>query len=192
MSSESPFKVAVRDLPATRRIEITPVFVAEAVQGMPMRDALDGDAAAERDGGAAELELYEDGTSVFAHGSITGQVTVACSRCIGPVAIPIDERVRVTFLPAHELPAEPDEEGEEGVELASDDLDVFPYDGETVDLEPLVREQFVLAVPFAPLCREDCAGLCPQCGADRNVAPCQCEKPIDPRFGPLAGLKLPT
>ena len=199
MSSESsPFKVAVRDLPAQRRIEIPAAFVAEVVKGMPMREALEGDPAVDQDGGVAELELYEDGTSVFAQGSITGRVTVACSRCVGPAVIPLDERVRVTFLPAAEMPADDDGDGkdaegeEEGVELASDDLDVFPYDGETVDLEPLIREQFVLAVPFAPLCREDCKGLCPQCGTDWNTGTCSCEKPIDPRLAALKGLKLPS
>ncbi len=187
----SPFRVADRDLPAHRELVVTPAFVAEATRGLPLRDALDGDAATEGDGGAAALELYEDGENVHVHGTIRGQVTVACSRCVGPVAVRLDEAVRVTYLPAHAMPA--DEPGDDdGVELAEDDLDVYPYDGETVDLEPLVREQFVLAVPFAPLCREDCLGLCPQCGADRNFAPCACEKPLDPRFAALAGLKLPS
>lgn len=195
----NPFRVAVRDLPATRRIEVSATFVDEAVKGMPLRDALEGDAAVGADGGVAELELYEDGENVFAQGSITGTVTVACSRCVGPAAIKFDERVRVTFLPAHQMPADDAEaaggeggESGEGVELAENDLDVFPFDGETVDLEPLVREQFVLAVPFAPLCKEDCRGLCPQCGVDRNVTSCTCERPVDPRFAALQGLKLPS
>jgi uncharacterized protein len=81
---------------------------------------------------------------------------------------------------------------EEGPEVREEDLDVFPFDGEKIDLEPLFREQFVLAVPFAPLCREDCKGLCPQCGIDRNTGTCNCEKPIDPRLAALKGLKLPS
>jgi uncharacterized protein len=189
----SPFRVLVRDLPASRRIAVTPAFVAEAVKGLPLRDALDGDAATLEDGGVAEIELYSDEENVYATGKVKGTVTVACSRCVGPCAITLDEPVHVTFLPAHAMPEELDEDSaDEGVELAENDLDVYPYDGETVDLEPLVREQFVLAVPFAPLCREDCLGLCPQCGADRNHAPCSCEKPVDPRFSALQGLKLPS
>ena len=82
--------------------------------------------------------------------------------------------------------------GEEGVEISHDDLDVFPFDGETIDLEPLFREQFVLAIPYAPLHDEACKGLCPQCGINRNSATCSCEKPIDPRLAPLKGLKLPS
>lgn len=192
----NPFRVLVRDLPATRRIAVTPAFVAEAVKGLPLRDALggdDGEAATLEDGGTAELELYGDGENVHASGRVTGKVTVACSRCVGPVALELDEPLHVTFLPAHAMPSELDEDSAgEGVELAENDLDVYPYDGETVDLEPLIREQYVLAVPFAPLCREDCLGLCPQCGADKNHAPCACEKPVDPRFAALEGLKLPS
>lgn len=189
----NPFRVLVRDLPATRRIAVTPAFVAEAVKGLPLRDALDGEASTLDDGGVAEVEIYGDEENVHASGKVKGIVTVACSRCVGPAHITLEEPVHVTFLPAHAMPAQLDEDSaDEGVELAENDLDVYPYDGESVDLEPLVREQFVLAVPFAPLCREDCLGLCPQCGADRNNAPCACEKPPDPRFAALQGLKLPS
>lgn len=188
----TPFLVAIRDLPAHSRVEIPSTFVAEAVGGMPMRDALEGEGDTAADGGVVELELNQDGTQVLAQGSVTGQVTVACSRCVGPTAIAIDERVYVTFVLEKDLPVREEGADDDGVELEGDELDVFPYDGETLDLEPLIREQFVLAIPYAPLCREDCAGLCPQCGIDRNKSSCACERPIDPRFGPLTGLKLPS
>ncbi len=190
--ANNPFKVAMRELPASRRIEVSSAFVAEAVKGLPLRDALDGDDVTGGDGGTAELELTEAGENVYAQGSVTGAITVACSRCVSPVAVRFDEPVRVTYVPAHAMPADDVAPTDEELELAQDDLDVYPHDGETVDLEPLVREQFVLAVPFAPLCREDCLGLCPQCGSDRNHTPCVCEKPIDPRFVALQGLKLPS
>ncbi len=97
----------------------------------------------------------------------------------------------MTFLPPSEMPSDDDEAGEDGAEVADGDIDTFPFDGETLDLEPLLREQFVLAIPYSPLCREDCKGLCPQCGIDRNTGTCACEKPIDPRLAALKGLKLP-
>lgn len=206
----NPFKVAVRDLPASRTVAISAEFVDAAVKGMTLRDLLEGEGIAD-DGGKAELELYEDGENVFAHGHIVGAVTVACGRCVSPATLRFDEPVRVTFLPAEKMPKDRDERDErdadeadakkadakkadedDGEELDENDLDVFPYDGELVDLEPLIREQFILAVPFAPLCREDCAGLCDQCGANKNVAPCDCAKPIDPRFAGLQALKLPS
>ena len=117
---------------------------------------------------------------------------MACGRCVGEVRLPIEETLRVTFMPPGEMPTEEDTGGEEGAEVHEEDLDVFAFDGEKIDLEPLFREQFVLAIPFAPLCREDCKGLCPQCGTDLNSGTCTCEKPIDPRLAALKGLKLPS
>jgi len=197
MARLPPYGVLLRDLPTHRRFEVPAERVAEWVKGLPLRDALgapEGDPQAGH--GAAELDLYADGTHVFAAGEFRGEVTVACSRCVEPVAIPIQEKLRVTFMPRHELPADatddaPPDPEEEGAEVAEEDLDLFPYDGDAIDLEPLFREQFVLAVPFAPLCREDCKGLCPQCGIDRNTGTCSCQPPIDPRLAALKGLKLP-
>jgi uncharacterized protein len=163
-----------------------------------MRDALgapEGDPDAGK--GESDLDLYADGTHVFAAGTFKGHLTVACGRCVGPVKITLDETLRVTFMPPSEMPEEDAEAGsEEGPEVVAEDLDVFPYDGDKIDLEPLFREQFVLAVPFAPLCREDCKGLCPQCGIDLNTGTCNCardeEDPVDPRLAALKGLKLPS
>jgi len=187
--------VLVRDLPTHRTLEVGPERVSDWLRGLPMRDALgapEGDPQAGQ--GVADLDLYADGAHAFASGSFKGYLTVACSRCIGPVKIDLDEKLLVTFMPQHEMPSEdePADDAEEGAEVGSEDLDVFPYDGEIVDLEPLLREQFVLAVPFAPLCREDCKGLCPQCGIDRNTDTCNCEAPIDPRLAALKGLKIPS
>lgn len=208
------FKVPVRDLPAHRTVAVGTDYVARALAGLPMREALGAEVDAGE--GALDVELYEDGKNVYAHGTMTGHVVVACSRCVGEARIDIDEPIRVTYMPAAELAGAAEEQAvegavgaaergpggsrygaggaevEEGIELADQDLDLFPFDGETVDLEPLLREHLVLAVPYAPLCREDCKGLCPQCGIDRNTGTCVCEKPGDPRFAALKGLKLPS
>ena len=191
----SPFKVLVRDLPVHRRFEVPATLVSDWLKGLPMRDALgapEGDPQAGE--GVADLDLYADGTHAFAAGTFKGHLIVACSRCVEPVKLNLDETLRVTFMPPGEIPAEDTAEpaSEEGPEVSEGDLDVFPFDGEKIDLEPLFREQFVLAVPFAPLCREDCKGLCPQCGIDRNTSTCSCEKPVDPRLAALKGLKLPS
>jgi uncharacterized protein len=77
------------------------------------------------------------------------------------------------------------DEKELGAELTDDDVDLYGYDGEEIDLTPLFRDQVVLAVPYAPLCSEDCKGLCPQCGADRNLETCDCKPPVDPRWAGL-------
>lgn len=198
MAKETPFQVLVRELPTHRKFEVPPELVGEWLKGLPVRDALDApEVDPEAGHGVADLDLYADGAHVFAAGTFLGELTVACSRCINPVKLVIDEKLRVTFMPRHELPDD-EEEGEadgtdeDGEEVAEDDLDVFPFDGDRVDLEPLLREQFVLSVPYAPLCAETCKGLCPQCGIDRNTATCTCEPPIDPRLAALKGLKIPS
>lgn len=187
----SPYVVLVRDLPCRKRFDVASHQVQDWLKGLPMRDALGApDPDPDAGEGHAELDLYADGTHAFAAGQFDGHLTVACSRCIGPVRLELHDKLRVTFMPPGEMPTE-DADAEEGAEVAAEDLDVFPFDGDKLDLEPLLREQFVLAVPFAPLCREDCKGLCPQCGIDLNTGTCACEKPIDPRLAALKGLKLP-
>jgi uncharacterized protein len=197
MAKDAPYQVLVRDLPTHRTVEVPPERVGEWLKGLPMRDALGApDPDPQAGHGVADLELYADGAHAFAAGTFKGELTVACSRCINPVTLQIDEKLRVTFMPPHELPGddEPDaaDDDAEGPEVSEEDLDVFPFDGERIDLEPLLREQFVLAVPYAPLCAETCKGLCPQCGIDRNTASCNCEPPIDPRLAALKGLKIPS
>ncbi len=62
--------------------------------------------------------------------------------------------------------------------------------GETLETDPLLLEQLQLNVPMKPLCRPDCQGLCPTCGADRNEDACSCEeRSADPRWAALAALK---
>jgi uncharacterized metal-binding protein YceD (DUF177 family) len=190
--AKAPYKVLVRDLPTHRRFEVTAEHVSEWLKGHPMREALGvPEIDPEAGHGAAELDLYAEDTHAFANGQFKGEVTVACSRCVNPVKLPIDEALHITFVPPAEIPDD-DPDDEDGVEVAEDDVDLFAFDGETIDVEPLLREQFVLAVPYAPLCREDCKGLCPQCGTDRNTGTCACEAPGDPRLAKLKGLKLPS
>jgi uncharacterized protein len=64
------------------------------------------------------------------------------------------------------------------------------YEGEEIDLTPLVHEQIILALPTRPLCGEACRGLCPRCGANLNAAPCGCPTapPADPRLAVLHSL----
>jgi uncharacterized protein len=189
----APYKVLVRELPTHRRFEIPAEHVSEWLRGLPVRDALGApEPDPEAGAGVAELDLYTEGNHAFASGTFVGHLVVACSRCIDPMKITIDEHLLVTFMPIAEMPSDEVEDGEEGAEVDAEDLDVFPFDGEVVDLEPLIREQFVLAIPYAPICAEDCKGLCPQCGINRNTATCTCEPPIDPRLAALKGLKIPS
>lgn len=104
-----------------------------------------------------------------------------CSRCLEPVTAPVVAEFTCTFVPAGS------KIGEGDPSRLDEDLDVGYYQDDIIDLEPQVLEQVVLQVPFKPLCREDCKGLCPHCGANLNTDACQCERGT---FGhPLAALK---
>src|SRR5215510_9547656 len=101
-------------------------------------------------------------------GSLTTTLESVCARCLQSVAIPICAEFDERFATSVSWGAD------EQHELASDDLNLAIFDGTGIDLDQLVREQLLLATPAQSLCREDCQGLCPVCGADRNTAPCKC------------------
>ena len=86
------------------------------------------------------------------------------------------------FAPAHRRPTEDE------TELTAGDLDVVWYEDFVVPFDPLVEEQLQLELPMKPLCRPDCRGLCPRCGADRNSAPCDCREEGDERLAKLKSL----
>lgn len=107
-------------------------------------------------------------------GTVSAPWVGPCRRC----ATTVTGQVRVEV---HERYADPP--------VADTDEDIYPIVDETVDLGPMARDVVVLELPMAPLCREDCAGLCPQCGADRNEGPCGCIAPRDPRWANLDVLR---
>lgn len=116
---------------------------------------------------------------------VTGNVEVACSRCLEPVGVDVDDEIFLVL----EVAEGDDAPGGER-EIGAEDADLYPVEGGRLDVDALLREQLDLQLPVKPLCREDCKGLCPECGADRNRTACACRREeIDPRFAPLARLK---
>ena len=82
-------------------------------------------------------------------------------------------------------------EGESEGSFDLQDTDEEVFDGKTIDLDPIVREQVLLALPMGVVCREDCQGLCAQCGQNLNEKKCGCEqRVIDPRLAALKDIKL--
>jgi uncharacterized protein len=107
-------------------------------------------------------DLYRSGTDVHFNGSVTGSVTCTCPRCLDEFRRPLAREFRFLIVKAE---AGQDVEDDEGLDH---------YDGDELDLGPLVREQAILALDSAELCSEDCLGLCVRCGANRNREPCTC------------------
>jgi uncharacterized protein len=105
---------------------------------------------------------------------------VPCARCLEPVPWSADECFSLQFLPAADAPED------EEVGLGEEDLGVSFLQGDSVDLVDIAAEQVLLALPMRTLCNTSCAGLCPQCGGNRNVdGACRCEPQIDPRWESL-------
>jgi uncharacterized protein len=129
------------------------------------------------------VDYYRAGQELFFQGHITGGVIGHCARCLEEYTFGLDKDFSVVLVPKEPLPEE--------VELSDDDLDLSFYEGDEVDLSPLIREQIILALPTRPLCRESCKGLCPQCGVNHNVEPCTCRAASgDPRLAILRNIKI--
>ncbi|MCC6749542.1 MAG: DUF177 domain-containing protein [Deltaproteobacteria bacterium] len=133
----------------------------------------------------ATLALQVDSleTTILARGSFSASFQLECSRCLAPATISVDEpELTLTYLPSAAEAA--GEEGEESEAL--EDVGTYVHDGVTLDLEPMVREQLVLAIPIAPLCRPDCRGLCTGCGAELNREACTCSEKASAEVSKLA------
>jgi uncharacterized protein len=130
-----------------------------------------------------EFDLHKDKDRFRVEGTVRTVLELPCSRCLEPYRLPVDAAVDLRYLPVTERSAEDDKE------IADEDVDVGYYQDDRIDLSELLREQFYLALPMKPLCREECGGLCPQCGVNRNTSTCDCEpRWEDPRLAPLKGL----
>jgi uncharacterized protein len=122
----------------------------------------------------AEIESVVEGLLVT--GQVAAPAKLQCARCLGT----IEEELRVDVRELFAL--DPREAEDDGYALLPDDR---------LPLDAMARDAIVLAFPAAPLCRPDCAGLCQQCGADRNVTDCgHQQEPADPRWAGLAELDL--
>lgn len=120
---------------------------------------------------------------LFFDGRVHGVATGTCARCLAAFPVEITKDFSVVLTPEQPLTGE--------IELAPGDLAESFYSGTEVDLTRLVYEQVLLALPTRPLCDEECRGLCPQCGVNRNTTQCSCKvESGDPRLAVLRGLKI--
>ncbi len=136
---------------------------------------------------AGRLERGEE-QAVHFRGRLRARLRLSCGRCLESFAHSLDEDLDLFFLPRG-AQADADEE-EQDVELSDRDMVVAFYGEDRIDLGEIVREQMHLAVPLRRLCREDCRGLCPSCGVNRNTGGCDCHptETVDERLAPLRKL----
>lgn len=131
------------------------------------------------------IRSHQDTFNVAGEMALSG--SLLCCRCLEPVPWQARESFQLTV--AGERPGESDE-NEEEVELAEEDLEVMYLAGDELDLEQLAAEQTLLALPMRVVCRDNCAGICPTCGGNRNIeGACHCEPQRDPRWEALRDLR---
>ena len=124
------------------------------------------------------------GNEVFLNGHVDTRAQVECDRCLQPVEIPVSADFELEYISGSEY------ETSAAVELTEAEMSVSVFDGKAIDVDEIVKEQILLAVPTRMLCREDCKGICPQCGTDLNAGKCDCvTDDIDPRWAALKTLK---
>lgn len=134
-----------------------------------------------------DLLVTNLGREVLIKGKITGTIELTCSRCLK--RFPYELNVEVEEIYLWNLPILKNIAPSEEIELAGEDFK-FVLEKETLFLDPLVEDNVRISLPIKPLCSPNCKGLCPVCGHDLNLGPCECSKKlnIDPRWEPLKNL----
>ncbi|MEW6142197.1 MAG: DUF177 domain-containing protein [Chloroflexota bacterium] len=130
------------------------------------------------------VSMVRSQRGVLVRANLTTHVEMACSRCLSPTDCVLDIALNEEFLPSIDVAS--------GLPLHTPrDGSVFVIDhNHILDLGEAVRQYVLMAVPMKPLCRPDCAGICPTCGANLNKGPCKCrETSVDPRWAKLAALR---
>jgi uncharacterized protein len=136
--------------------------------------------------GRAELLIedrgHEEVADIRIRAAYKGDFELLCARCVEPVATPLAGSFDLIFRPQ----AADAESGERAITL--DETEIGYYEESGLSLEDVVREQVLLSLPSRTLCKEDCKGLCPRCGQNLNLEPCNCTPASDPKWNALAGL----
>ncbi|HEY3437613.1 MAG TPA: DUF177 domain-containing protein [Actinotalea sp.] len=180
LDPRSPFVLETHELGrrpgSTRTVRMTvpaPADLGTVVIGIPEGSDLELD---------LRLEAVMEG--VLVTGSVRGQAVGECGRCLDEVTEPVDVTLAELFV-YPERAAVAAEDGDE------DDGDLRELDGDLLDLEPALRDAVVPMLPFQPVCRPDCPGLCPLCGARLADEPGHSHETLDPRWAALSGLTGP-
>lgn len=158
METRSPFVLGIHDIarrPGTSRtyeVElVAPADLAIEVVRVPEGATI-----------AMDVRLDSVVEGIFASGDLTAPTAGECVRCLSPISGEVTPSFAELFAYPGAIERDPQDEDAE---------DIFEVSGEEIDIEQVVRDAVVLALPFQPLCKPDCLGLCPQCGIDLNSAP---------------------
>jgi len=134
-------------------------------------------------GSAEALEESEGQVRIL--GRYTVEMEAQCDRCLGAASFPLDAAFDLFYMPASVVA------GAEEVEIDEGEAEIGFYEGGGMQLEDILREQVLLALPMQRVCSEACKGICPLCGKNRNETECDCSvKKPDDRWQALRKLDL--
>lgn len=136
--------------------------------------------------GPAEVngQVRLEGHEVFVEGHVETRAQVECDRCLKPVELPVSIDFALEYISGA------DYESGSNAALSEEEMSVSVFDGAAIDVDEIVKEQILLTLPARTLCRDDCKGICPECGIDRNTGECNCTpNEVDPRWAALKDLK---
>jgi uncharacterized protein len=129
---------------------------------------------------SVSLHVQREYDHIRVEGSCSIQAGLACSRCLAEFEQGLHSEFTLFFRPGN---GEPEEDE---VELADHDLVSLTYEGDEIDFAPCISEQIIMEIPYKPICRQECQGLCTMCGVSLNTAECGCERrPASTTFGVL-------
>jgi uncharacterized protein len=156
-------------------------------------DALRGDRAGYSAAAPARVDVRLErlGKRVQVSGGASASLTAPCGRCLAPSRVTVPVEFQLSLVPAEEVEEAAGEKHENPAEhvegsFTPEQVDEETYRGKVIDLDPLVEEQIVLALPPYPVCGEGCKGLCPVCGQNQNEKECGCDRRVpDPRWAGL-------
>ena len=130
------------------------------------------------------LRAEKHAREVRVRGSFAAELELPCARCLEPVRIPLNAEFDQFYQSHkdHRLVGE--------IELQEKDTEIAFYFGDFIEVGDIIREQILLGLPMKPMCREDCKGLCPYCGKNRNLDDCNCHALfVNPRFAQLLKMR---
>ena len=176
LNPRSPLVLDTRELPrrpgALRTVERTvpvPEGLGLELIGLPTGADL-----------VLDLRLESVSEGVLVSGTVTSRAEGECGRCLRPIEVPVEVPIQELFAYEHSTTDETTDEDEVG-----------RLQGDLINLEPTLRDAVVLALPTNPLCREDCPGLCPDCGVPWDELPAgHSHEQADPRWAALAQLTI--
>jgi uncharacterized protein len=129
-------------------------------------------------------ELVDSTQEIRIQGRFTVRIVSECDRCLEEAVFPVEQEFDLLYRPVPVHGERPEQE------LDESDADLAFYEGGGLELNNVLREQVLLALPMQRTCRPDCKGICPACGQNRNQAECGCEvRPADDRWAALKNLK---